>query len=94
MKTVTLMKFLLAVAIGSTLLAARTQAEAGGNPKCNALVQVTNDLYLVNDSGATIARFTTDGLPKQSTSISPNGHKVAFISAAAQNTFVVADYNL
>ncbi|MGH6857650.1 MAG: hypothetical protein ACRECP_08420 [Methylocella sp.] len=76
------------------MLAAPAQAGGGGNPKCNALVQVTNDLYLVNDSGASLARFTTDGLPKLSASLAPDGHRVAFIPAAANNTFVVADYKL
>jgi hypothetical protein len=58
---------------------------------CNALVQVANDFYLVDQTGASVARFTNDGLAKQSAALAPDGSEVAFILGASSNSFTVAD---
>jgi len=91
MNTTTLKAFLLVGAIGGTASTAPAETPAMGSPVCEALVQVGNDLYLVDGDGASLARFTSDGLPKHSASLAPDGGMVAFIPDAAPSTFTVAD---
>jgi len=91
MNTTTLKALLLVGAIGGTPFTALAETPATGDPVCDALVQVANDLYLVDSDGASLARFTSDGLPKHSASLAPDGSMVAFIPDAAPSTFTVAD---
>jgi hypothetical protein len=58
---------------------------------CNALTEVGNDLYLVHPDGSLAARYTSNGLPKESVVITPTGSAVAFIPKNASNTFAIAD---
>jgi hypothetical protein len=58
--------------------------------QCRALVEVHNDLFLVSSDGLPILRFASDGKPKQSISLAPNGRRVAYLLADEQQTFRIA----
>ncbi len=81
---------LVAALIGTPFLAG-AQAQTKDNPVCSALVEVANDLYLVDATGKSLTQFTSDGSPKDSPSLAPDGSKVAFIPSTLPNTFTVAD---
>ena len=68
-------------------------AEAGQKaaPKCNALVSMSNDLYLVTSAGKTLRQFTTDGTSKNFATVSPSGNKVAYTTSQTATTFDVMD---
>lgn len=83
------------VILGTALIGALTPlvAQAGQKaaPKCNALVSMSNNLYLVTSTGKTLTQFTTDGIPKNFATISPSGDKVAYATGQTATTFDVVN---
>lgn len=72
------------IALGTGLVIAFTPciALAGDLPAqtCNALVSITNDLYLVSNTGQVLVQFTSDGTTKAAETISPDGDRVAYVT--------------
>jgi hypothetical protein len=56
---------------------------------CNALISANNQLYLVARDGTLLSQFITDGLPKTSITLSPDGTKAAYLSSSNPNSFTV-----
>lgn len=57
--------------------------------QCRALVEISNDLFLVEETGATTVRFTNDGVQKLFPALAPDGSKVAFGLTGAPQQFRV-----
>src|ERR1044072_4197472 len=91
MKNILAMASVLVLPPGSISVAHAAQPSASEAPTCNALVDVTNDLFLVDENGALIRRFTNDGLPKRSASLAPDQNRVAFIPDMARHAFNVVN---
>ena len=84
----------LLVAIAAIGLVASAEAGQTTAPQCNALVSVNNDLLLVNNVGTQLVRFTSDGKPKESPTVTPDGSKVVYFDPqATPETYTVADAN-
>jgi hypothetical protein len=47
-------------------------------PTCDALVSITNNLYLATPSGTVLTRFTSDGTAKDYATVAPDGKRVAY----------------
>ena len=86
---------LLSAALISILMPLIARAEQPTGPACDALVSVTNNLYLVTAAGAMVAQFTTDDTAKTYATVSPSGHRVAFVIPSSDdhefNNYYVAD---
>lgn len=83
------------VILGTALIGALTPlvAQAGQKaaPNCNALVSMSNNLYLVTSAGKTLTQFTTDGTSKNFATISPSGEMVAYTTRQTATTFDVVN---
>ena len=73
--------------VAANLVSAQTTAET-----CNALVQVGNDLWLVQQNGNPINRLTNDGNVKFASAISQDGKFIAYNGGlAASNIATLLD---
>lgn len=82
---------ILGTALIGILTPCAAQAGKQAAPKCNALVSVSNDLYLVTPTGKILKQFTSDGMPKNFATVSPSGNKVAYTTDQTATTFEVAN---
>ncbi|HET7922865.1 MAG TPA: hypothetical protein VFM15_08945 [Gammaproteobacteria bacterium] len=51
-------------------------------PTCEALISVSNNLYLVDHTGTMITQFTSYAITEHDAVLSPDGNKVAYISGS------------
>lgn len=77
--------------VSATLAFMLAPATAQTSLACHALVSANNQLYLVSRDGTVLSQFVTDGLPKTSIALSPDGTKAAYISASSLNGFTVVN---
>ena len=65
---------------------------SSASPVCNALALVTNNLYLVDGSGSPLLQFTSDGLTRDHSTVAPDGHRIAWLTASqSDDTYQVRD---
>ena len=87
----------LSYALGATAVGALLPLVAFGNPvatspECDALVAITNNLYLVDGSGRPLTQFTSDGLAKDQPTVAPDGRRVAWLVAGpSDSTYTILD---
>jgi hypothetical protein len=64
---------------------------ACAQPVCKALTSVGSSLYQVAADGTVLNAFPYDGVTKLSISLSPEGSKVAYLSAGNPNAFTIVN---
>jgi len=76
------------VIIWSRLASAQIESQ-----KCEALVQLQNDLWLVQQDGNPLSRLTNDGMSKFASAISPDGTRIGYSWGSSGNNVRLVDNN-